>query len=963
MATSSESIGLAAAARAGLHRPPLPPLGADEIDGSALDRIALVVDRLADHAAVRSPSYEVTYGELDAWSDELAARLLERAATGPARPAPPPVESQRELPPLAPEERPIAILLGHEPAAIVAMVAILKTGRPFVPLDPHLPPERLATILSLAGADTCVCDTGASGPGEPAGLAGGGVRRSTSAVDAPPDPARLLPPWVDQVHVGDVPVLPATARARLAAAAPPRRQDTDPALIVFTSGSTGLPKGVVWKHNTLLFHHRLFHELLGVGPDDRFQLLLPCAFISGISSTFRSLFAGGLLGMFDPRVGGARGLADWLRDERPTSMAITPSLLRTIVGSMAPGERLTDLRHVLTVGEALYARDVVAARPVLPPGAAIVTTYGSSEIGLTAIGQLRADDPLPEGTVPAGWPVAGKLTRLLREDGSEAAPGESGELVVSSRYLSGGYWRDLGQQAARFSTEPDGTPRYRTGDVGRIGPDGQLRITGRLDGMVKVRGYLVEPIEIESALLAADEVAEAVVTADRSAQPPRLVAYVVPAPDTRPSAASIRRLLRSRLPSYMVPSTVVILPALPRTERGKVDRVALTPAPPALAGDPPRNQWEEAIAQLWARVLNLDSVGIHDDFLELGGDSLAAQEVAARLRDEYGVALPTSALAQAPTVAELAALAEQTSAKVDTLRHPDAVPLRTGGSGAPLFCFAGAGGLAIGMMALAANFDGERPVYGLQAHGLERRGIPDWSVRAAARRHARTIRLLQPNGPYLLLGHSFGGLVALETAQLLRQAGADVGLLTIVDSTAPGGLSLSLSGAILPSRRTDNLDASTAPHAVGDGSGRAEANGGSAGAHAAGQAGGPGARATTGLRVALDRARQLVSLPLAGVVRFQGMAQYDVFFNQGRVLTMTYRPKPYPGRTLVFRAAPTVSAQDQELRPVSGPWAQYLTGEAWQRTVVGNHDSILREPLVGQLAEDVRAQIAIVEKS
>nr|WP_083401962.1 non-ribosomal peptide synthetase [Pseudofrankia saprophytica] len=939
----------------------MPPLAADEVDANVLERFHLVARQCADEVVLRSHRGTLTFGEIDRWSDDLANRLLDRSKT------------------TTDASRPVALLFGHDPAAVVAMIGILKAGRPFVPLDGHLPAERMARILELAGADLCVC----AGPS--AGPVVGGTGGLADESDATLDLAGLLPPWVEPFPVGERPGTgyeprrastldglgldgldgldglgldrldgPDPAAAARPAVRAPRREGRDPAMLIFTSGSTGVPKGVVWNHSTFLFHHQVFQHAVDFGPDDRQVLLLPYSFISGMSIIFRTLLAGATLSMYDPRVRGLRDLPAWLSEERPTLLCATPSLLRGVVGAFSPGEVLDGLRYAQTVGEALYARDVRLLRPLLPADARIITTYGSSESGLTTLGLIARDDEVPDGgVVPAGRVLPGKEVRLLREDrspvaplGTEAGPGEAGEIMIYCPYLSGGYWRDEEQTATRFGVDENGVAYYRTGDMGRFGPDGQLRITGRLDGMVKIRGYLVEPIEVESTLLAAREVADAVVVADKNADPPRLVAYVVPSPDSLPSAAAIRRLLRSRLPSYMVPATIVTLSVLPRTERGKVDRMALPPAPPALAGDPPRNDWEEAVASIWARVLNLDTVGIHDDFTELGGDSLAAQDVAARLASELGVRLPTSALAQAPTVAELTAFVSRSSADADTLRHPDVMPLRTGGAGTPLFCFAGAGGLAIAMLSLAANFSGERPVYGLQAHGLERRGVPDWSVRAIARRHARHIRLLQPAGPYLLLGHSFGGLVAFEAAHQLRAAGEEVALLTIVDSAPPGRMRLSRGGALVPSKRhTPGAGEWAGP--VFDGSPSHQPREGTRGPADA-------------LRVVADRAGQFARLPLTGVVRFPGMRQYDVFFNQGRILTMTYRPRPWTGRALLWQASNEVI--DGGLRPVEGLWAPLLTGQdAVARTVLGNHDNVLREPLIGQLADDIRERLAQID--
>jgi thioesterase domain-containing protein len=387
----------------------------------------------------------------------------------------------------------------------------------------------------------------------------------------------------------------------------------------------------------------------------------------------------------------------------------------------------------------------------------------------------------------------------------------------------------------------------------------------------------------------------------------------------------------------MVPPTVVILTELPRTERGKVDRMGLPPAPtgPRLGADPPgEDPYEAAVVLLWARLLHLETVGVHDDFVELGGDSLIAEELLATVRDELGVRLPTSVIADAPTPAEFAAVLA--GGKRELVRHPTVVPLTSGGSGTPLFCFPGAGGLAIGLLPFARHFAGERRVYGMQAHALEQRGIPDWSVTSAARRHAGEIRLLQPRGPYLLVGHSFGGLIAFEVAQILQQAGHEVGLLAVIDTYLPGTARITMTGAIVPTSHLEGQHPDRpAPRGVPRGTGPLSDD---------------DAPPLTP-RVLADRFRQMVQLPLAGLVRFRGLNQYDVFYNQGRILTMAYRPRTYAGRTLVWLAD-----DHDEIEA----WRGVLTGPSTIRRIGGDHDTVIREPLVSEVVADLRREIAAV---
>ncbi|ABD11773.1 acyl-CoA synthetase (AMP-forming)/AMP-acid ligase II [Frankia casuarinae] len=876
-----------------------PPLRPDDRFGNVVDRIRTVAMVCHDVVAVRDEHRAVTFAQLVAWVDVVADRILRQPAA-------------------ADPDTPVAVLLPHGASGIAAVLGVIASGRPCVPLDRMHPTDRLAQVVGLAGASVCV--TGPTGSAD---------QRTAAA----------LPGIVETIDVGDERVADwSPALADRVASTAPRRADTDPAVLIFTSGSTGVPKGVVWHHRALLGIHYAIQvqDVMRLVPGDRLPLFLPYSFISGMNRTVGGLVFGTTLEMYDPRVRGVRDLADWLRATRPAGIVATPALIRIVFGCLEPDEVLDDLRFVMSVGEAIYARDVELARHHLPPAAAFLVSYGASELGTATCAPIWSDDDLPDGVMPAGRPVVDVAVRVVSPDGIEMPPGETGEIVVMGHFITGGYWRAPAASASRFGIGPDGTPTYRTGDLGRIDASGQLRVVGRNDAAVKIRGYLVEPIEIESALLASSDVLEAVVVADRTTQRARLVAYVVPVTGARVSPASIRRLLRAKLPSYMVPATVMLVTALPRTDRSKVDRLNLPPAGPKPGQDPPRDQWEEAVAGVWAAALHLDDVGIHDDFVELGGDSLIAEELLTRVADELGVKLPTSTVADAPTVAEFTARLR--NAGTDVLRHPTVVPLRTTGSGGPLFCFCGAGGLAVGMLGFARHFDGERPVYGVQAHGLEYRGLPDWSIYAAARRHARTLRLLQPAGPYYLAGHSFGGLVALETARLLTEAGEHVELLVLIDSFLPDTSSGVFAGGVQPSQ----LPVPGGP--------TRSSNPAPALDRARGSAMGP-ARAGAAARVLLGWARQAAQLPLAGVVQFKGMNQYDVFYNQSRVLTRFYRPKPWNGRALVYLAAASPPHRTEAWRPL-------LTGETTYRTVGGDHDTVLREPVVSEIAADIRAVLA-----
>jgi amino acid adenylation domain-containing protein len=905
--------------------------------------------------------------------------------------------------------RPVGVLLDVGPAMVVAMVGALVSGRPFVPLDPTLPPERMATIAALAGVRDCLTD-GAHAATLAALPLDGGALRALRIEDIPAE------------------LSPARSAARAAAGGYPAVGPDDTTFIVFSSGSTGAPKGVRWRHQTIMGECWVGTARLALSEGDQVGLVLPPAFAAGLTVLFWGLAHGATLRTYDPRVRGIRDMPAWIVANQVTTLHMTPSLLRALADATPAGTVFGDVRLATTSGEPVLGRDVARLRSHLPTGSVFVNWAGASEIGSTAMYAIWSDEPVPEGPVPAGWPVELKSVTIVGPDGVPVPAGETGEVVVTSAHISGGYWNAPGPTAERFAPLPDGSTRYRAGDLGRFRADGSLELLGRRDSAVKIRGYLVEPAEVESALLASPDVVEAVVVTDRVRDTPRLVAYVVGAPGLKSATVTIRRYLREKLPAYLVPSAIVLLPALPRNERGKVDRGALPPAPPRapIVKGENRNHWETTICDLYAQVLGVEEVGIHDDFLELGGDSLLAEELLSEMHSRLGVVLPTSVLVEAPTVAELAVRAG--AAQREVVAHPTCVPLNAAGTRPPLFCVAGAGGLAINFLALARRLGPDQRVYGLQANGLENRAVPDWSVERHARRHLAIIRIIQPRGPYYLSGFSFGGLVAMEIAHLLEGIGETVALLTLFDTTLPraashvgtgplaalaagpgagggptrngtataGGASADVSvppapGPDVPGPCAPGSDL-PGPHVPGSGvpgshvpgsgvpgsdlPGSDVAGSDVAGSDVAGSdvaaphvarrdVAGDGAAESRGLLQRLlpaaltpstSKLRKAAQLPFAGIFRYSGLTQFDVFYNQGRILTNSYRIRTYGGPTILYLA-------EQNRESGRENWPRYLTGDLATMTVPGEHHNMLSEPHATALAADLTERLAAAREA
>jgi len=436
---------------------------------------------------------------------------------------------------------------------------------------------------------------------------------------------------------------------------------------------------------------------------------------------------------------------------------------------------------------------------------------------------------------------------------------------------------------------------------------------GRRDGMVKIHGYLVEPAEVEAALLDTGLVYEAAVFGVVEEGRTSLHAYVVPIDGHRTSNASIRRAMRDRVPEYYVPTSLVGVPELPKNDNNKIDRSLLTPVVERSgASTPPRDDWERAVAAVWCTVLGLDEVGIDDDFFSLGGDSLGVLELITAMSEDHAVSVRSVDLVECPTLGEFAARA----ARPARSRGGVLVPLLVEGGGSPLFFFAGGGGLAGKFMPLARFLGRDRPVYGFQARGIEGGGVPDWSAERWAARCVREVCELQPHGPYFLGGHSFGGLVAMEAAQQLIEAGEEVALLVLIDPLASNSSGFTMQGV-----GSDEF----AP---------------------------PSPSARFRLLVQLHRARRVletfVRVNVAGIRPERVGDRFELFFRHAMILSRLYHASPIECPTVVYWAdgiQPGDEPYDFEAL-LRGPWEQH--------TIPGDHLTILREPNVEYLSTHLR---------
>ncbi|MER7728755.1 amino acid adenylation domain-containing protein [Streptomyces sp. NPDC096323] len=643
----------------------------------------------------------------------------------------------------------VAVAVPRSVELIVSLLAVLKAGAAYLPLDPEYPAERITYMLRDA-APVCVVTDRADRLADDAGTA----RVVLDGLDVSGYP------WCDPSR----PLTPA-----------------HPAYVIYTSGSTGRPKGVVVSHGAIDNRLRWMQDAYGLTADDRVLQKTPSSFDVSVWEFFWPLREGAALVVAEP--GGHKDpayLARLIREQAVTTCHFVPSMLQVFLAEADPGA-CGGLRRVFCSGEAL-PRETAHAFGRGLPHVELHNLYGPTEAAVDV--SFHACAAHDTGPVPIGQPVWNTRLYVLDAALRPCPPGVPGELYLAGRQLADGYLNRPDLTASRFLADPFGAPgqrMYRTGDLARWTERGEVEYLGRTDHQVKLRGQRIELGEIEAALAAVAQVdgACALVREDRPGEQ-RLVGYVTGSAD--PSA--VRAALARRLPEHMVPSAVVALDAFPLSPSGKLDRREL-PAPVFAGGggDRPMSVREEALALLFAEVLGADSVGPDDAFFDLGGTSLLAVRLVARVREEFGAELTIGSLFEASTPAALAARIDGAGTEPASGDALDVVlRLRGGSARAPLFAIHPAGGIAWCYAGLAARLGPDQPVYGIQARGLVREEPLPRTLEDEAADYVQRIREVQGQGPYRLLGWSVGGVLAHTVAVLLQESGEEVELLALLDA-------------------------------------------------------------------------------------------------------------------------------------------------------------------------------------
>lgn len=697
-----------------------------------------VVETHGTRTAIGAGSWRVTYAELNATANSLAQSFL---ASG-----------------LKPGER-VAVLMRHDGPMIATVLGVLKAGGVVLVLNSTDPEAHLRQILADAEPRLMVTD----------------AHHGALAAKVVPNPSVVI-------HFEEH--FPAPAENPNLKIAP-----GDLAFLIYTSGTTGRPKGVMQTHRNIRHNALRLSQGMRLTPEDKITLLASPSGGQGLSTFWCGLLNAATLCPFPAKEKEIAALKDWLKEHALTVYISSVSVFRHFMKSLRKTDVVAGIRLVRLGSEKATTADFALYRKHFSDRCVLLNSLSSSETGNVTQQRFTHAYEIQGAKLPVGWPAAEMEILLLDENGRQVGTDEVGEIHVRSRYLSPGYWRNDSLTAEKFSMDAagDGWRRFRTGDFGRRDATGALTFMDRKDNRVKVNGYRIEISEIEDALNGLAEVEQAVVTARNVENGnTKLVAYVVPRARAENSATELRRKLNAVLPNYMVPGSFVFLEKFPLTAHGKIDRQALpAPADAKEAGRtilPPRDIVERNLVKIFESVLRVSPVSRRDDFFDLGGTSLQSVEAMKAIEEIFNVALPPSTLIDRSTIEELAPLLSNHA----VIASPKSlVALREEGAGRPLF-FIHSGQGDVVTYALLVRQLPPRPVYGLQAPGIQGESWPLLSIPAMAERYLPEILAKDPTGPYLLAGTCMGGMVAFELAQRLVRMGKQVGLLALIDApTAP----------------------------------------------------------------------------------------------------------------------------------------------------------------------------------
>ena len=790
----------------------------------------------------------------------------------------------------------VGIALPREPALVVAVLAVHKAGGAYLALDPAYPAERIRFIVSDSAAPVILTN------------------------------AALAPSFADsgaRLLLADEPEV-----AENGMADPVTVNPTDLAYVLYTSGSTGLPKAVGIRHCNLI---NLIAWGRSIVSDSELRGLLFSTSLNFDLSAFE---------MFLPLAfGGCIVLVENLLTLRSAPQREKVCLINTgptlFDALLRTGELPAGVTTVILAGERL-SRRLADSIFEAASGIRLLNCYGPTET--TVYSSCSRVDPLARSEPAIGRAIWNTTLHILDSGRALLPPGAEGELFIGGEGVSQGYLGRPELTDERFLPNPFGPGTlYRTGDRVRWRSDGELEFLGRYDEQIKINGIRIEPGEIEATLLGLAGINAAVVTArEDTGGVRRLTAYLVPASKKLIAEENVRAALERQLPRHMVPAYFVWLDALPVTPNGKLDRKAL-PAPTSREDQSPDHQMPQTrlecdIAAIWEDLLSISPINIRSDFFDLGGDFLALISLFADIEERFGRRLTVDVLSGGLTVAGLAQMLAQKELQQENL--DPVVVLQPLGDRPPFFCVHGIGGDVLHLHRLAVHMGTDRPFFGLRRTS---EASPTETISRTAARYVKALLSRQPMGPFYLGGHSYGATVAYEMALQLSEQGHDIGLLAIIDQRRPGWRLTVRRALPIMHRIVFRL-----PILLRDELRQAQ----------------PAERFGMIRRALLAWSRRALGFrPKADLMfDFRRMDREQMaFFEAGIRALLDYRPRPAPIKISLFRAkVPSLSnlALDWTLG-----WSELAGSDVQVHVVPGDHASMTTEPLVRELAKALSEQL------
>jgi amino acid adenylation domain-containing protein len=843
------------------------------------------VERTPDAVAVAYGNQQLTYRELNTRANQLA-HYLQKLGVKP--------------------DVLVAISVERSIEMVVGFLGILKAGGAYVPLDPTYPHEHRA--YKVKDSQTPVILTQ--------------ERLVPSLPEHKAQVVRLDTDWeIIAQHSEENPVSETTPQ--------------NLAYVIYTSGSTGNPKGVMIPHQGLVNHNVAIAKQYELKPSDRVMQFSSMSFDIIIEELFPSWLVGATIVLRNEEIlSSTTKFFQFVEQEQLTLLNLPTAFWHELVNGLSLLEQPlpASLRLVVVGGEKASRSAYSTWLKLVGEKVRWLNAYGPTETTVTAtiydpVANPETDRFISE--IPIGRPIANDLVYILDRHLQPVPIGVPGELYIGGPNVGRGYLNRLDLTTDKFIRNPfsdDPSARlYKTGDTVRYLPDGNIEFIGRIDFQVKIRGFRIELIEIEGALEQHPAVQQTVVLA-REDEPgnKRLVAYLVLKPEQSPTTSELRSFLREKLPEFMIPTAFVMLDTLPLTANGKVDRRALpAPNPVPVRQEPDEtvvaatDELELQLTQIWQQVLGISAIGSQSNFFELGGHSLLAIRLCNEIENKIGKNLSVATLFQAPTIEQLAnALRQQGGAAPCS----SLAVIQPGNSKPPLFCIHVLGKGFEFYRPMARYLGSEQPLYGLAAQMLDKEHAPRNRVEDLAAYYIKEMRTLQPQGPYLLAGVSYGGIVCFEMARQLHEQGQKVALLALFDTLGPG----EEERVPLPERALLHLRNLF----------------------------------RFGSSYLLERIKEKLEPLYLKVSLLTGRTKSDnlqvmALMQENDEALKNYIPGVYPGQVTIFRATEKVFYTDSYLKSGLG-WGKVATGGVEIHYVPSDHLGILKEPHVKVLAEKLK---------